>query len=831
MENEELNNEIDRNSFIGTKTLNEEVDMKKLRAIAENFSEVYKRLGEEFWKLNTTTGEYNAVDEKTAESIMKELYQSKRKSSIVHYRYSGRTTSGRRFSTKSLQGLSRKIRHTIAKDIYYDLDIANAHPTFLQQLCKKMNFENEILDRYITNRDELLQSWIGTQIQQFDVESNSMKKIILQTKDDVKCYFLKMVNGGGNNKSNNSELNQFHQTQQLFLNAFFEDINYKRFREKANRKMKEKKEKFGDKTYCNAKGTAINYYLCEVEDQVLTHIEEYLTIHKIEYGTLCFDGIMVYIRCVPDVNQLLTNIETHLKHKMDYSIRMKHKVMDEGIDISDLIVEDKKENRRIVQHNKEAGDLLYEEIKNTIVYSEKSFYRKVNLLWISEEEEIKRDLRKYVMEADLWKRNANGILNPYSQNAGTAHDISTVILDNTVASRNNQFENIIFESSKGKILFRNGYFDIHNGYFLEATHPAYNHSIVFTEDIPYDFDPSYQNNDYVENIKQRLFTIPFGYEMGQYYLLKLSRAIAGDREKKFLVGIGSSNTGKSALASVLKHTIGGYFGAWNGANICYKPNSSQDEAQKLRWLYLLRNKRIIVSSELQVGGMGIDGNMIKKLSNGGLDPIVARQHCGNELSFKIGFLPILFAQDLDKIRPIDDAVMTRLRAINYQKVYVDEPSNDFELQIDRNLDNEVQTDSFKMAFLTLLFQTYKQWNDAGRSEVEPECVHHQVKEIVGVDTNIITSFLNDYEITNDPNDYVKSSDVEKWITDGKFKVTMSKFGMEMNKYCKINHMDNVESKNKKIGGKAQKCWFGVRLMSDDDEKDNLPINRIIFPKH
>jgi hypothetical protein len=809
--------------FEGAMMLREQIDLKIARAIADNFSEVYNRLGQEFWKLNIETGEYYQVDVKTAETIIKEFYQSKKQSEQVQYRYASRMKAGRRFAKNSLQGISRKLRHTLAKDIYYDLDIGNAHPTFLQQLCKTMKFDHPVLDSYIQNRDSLLTSWIGVETKKFNKDDNQWDTVVLSEKDDVKQYFLKILNGGGNGKTNCSELNEFYQCQQIFLNTFFSHSDYKRFRDRANNRAREKKEQFGEKSFSNPKGTALNYYLCEVEDQVLTLVEEFLSERNIEYGTLSFDGLMVYQKDVPDVSALLRDMEEWLLEKMEYSIQLKHKVMDEGIDVSDLIVEDGKEKQRIVQHNKQAGDLLYEELKDTIKYSNKQFYRKVNLRWVTGDEEMKSDIRRYVMESDLWKLNSKGEKVPYSQNASTARDIVTVILDNAVAFRDDQFEDKLFESSRGKVLFRNGYFDMKHGKFYDASHPSYDNSIAFVEDIPYNFDDKFQNDEYVDSIRKRLFHIPFDEDMGSYYILKLARAIAGDCEKKFLAGIGSSNTGKSAISSALKHTLGGYFGAWNGANMTYKPNSSQDEAQKLRWIYLLRFKRIIASNELQVGGLGLDGNILKKLSNGGLDPIIAREHCGNETSFKIGFLPILFAQDLDRIRPMDDAVRNRLRAINYQKVYVDEPSNEFELKIDRNLDNEVQTSQFHMGFLNLLFETYKLWNDAGRSESEPECVKHTVKEVVGCDTTIIGSFLNDYEISNDPNDFVKSSDVEEWLKKGKFLVTMTKLGLELNKYVKIHKLENVESKNKKIGGKAMKCWFGIKLMTDDNERENLPM--------
>lgn len=478
----------------------------------------------------------------------------------------------------------------------------------------------------------------------------------------------------------------------------------------------------------------------------------------------------------------------------------------------------------IIKSDKEAGDLIYQELKDRLVYSKKTLYFKVDNVWIDQYDMIESSIRNYAMDAKLYRLDKSKEPIIYSENIKHARDIACVVIDNAKMHYNNQWEISTFDSSHGKVLFTNGYYDMINGTFVSTDSPLFNSSIVFFEHIAYPYDESFVKSTYIDEIRNKLFTIPFGEEMAIFYLLKLARGLAGDGEKKFLAGIGSSNTGKSVITSALMNTIGGYFGAWNGANLLYK-NSSQDEAQRLRWLYLLRHKRIIVSSELQVGGMGIDGNMIKKLSNGKKDPLVARLHCSNELEFKICFLPILFAQDLDRIRPIDDAVVNRIRAIKYEKVYVDEPSNELELKIDRGLDHEVSTMEFRMSFLTLLFDCYKSWIDCGRSEFEPDCVKHAVKDVIGTNVSIIDNLKEQYEFTNNPEDYVTSSEIEAWLKEGKFHVTMTKFGLEMNRYCKIHKLDQVEVKVKKIKGKPTRCWVGIRQMIEEEEECNV----IMYP--
>ena len=103
----------------------------------------------------------------------------------------------------------------------------------------------------------------------------------------------------------------------------------------------------------------------------------------------------------------------------------------------------------------------------------------------------------------------------------------------------------------------------------------------------------------------------------------------------------------------------------------------------MRWVMLLKNKRIIFSNEIK-NKSDLDGNFIKKISSGG-DRITARAHCGNETEIQPHFLACVMANDLPRIKPYDDALDNRVRVINYEKVFVDEPSNQFEILKDNNI--------------------------------------------------------------------------------------------------------------------------------------------------
>jgi phage/plasmid-associated DNA primase len=390
-------NSIDNGDYDeGAMCLTEEVDKDALRIIRDNFSEVYKRIDSEFWVLNSKTQEYEETDEKTALTIINELYHSKLKSTKVTYHYTARLKSGRRFAKNSLQGLSRRLRHTIAKNIYYDIDIVNAHPTFLLELCKKLEFNHPILEQYINNREELLESWVGTDAG-YTVIKQKFVKNILSTTDLAKKYFLKVLNGGGNGTTDNQMLNEFYRTQQIFLDMFYKRPDFKQFRDRAYNKIRKNRENADTNTYDNQKGSALNHYLCEVENKVLIIIEKYLKENNIKYGTLCFDGLMVYKHYVPNIEELLSDLEHYLYQHLNYNINLKCKDMNEDIDISDL---SRKED--IKTTDEDYALYLLDTIKDDYLYdsylNEFWFYNEETALWsLQKMKHIRTVITKYLI--------------------------------------------------------------------------------------------------------------------------------------------------------------------------------------------------------------------------------------------------------------------------------------------------------------------------------------------------------------------------------------------------------------------------------------------------
>lgn len=696
---------------------------------------------------------------------------------------------GRLYCSNSVQCLPKKIRGFLLEGVTTDIDQQNSSPTILRYICRLNNLDCPNLQYYIDNVATLRERY------------NKMDFINCITD----CKPLK--NAVGFLKDYDKEIKTLVK----------EIISLEQYKVQVNSVPDLKKY--------NREGSAITRILGYYENEILQVTLDVLNRKNVELFAPFFDGCEPYGDFYND-STLLEEITNAVEEKFNgLNMRWTYKQHCTDIEMPfDYEIPEFKERRANNQfifcaNELEATDILYEKLKDSIKFSKKKLYYQHNHIWIDDAKEIEGLLVQYVMNSKIYKTNDKEEIIDFVQNRKSAVNIAKNIIDKTLTNKDDAWFYKSIKSSLGKILFQNGYYNFRDERFYPFDNPAYDKTIVFFEEIPYAFEPlTDEELNKMDEIKQKLFYNPFGKELGDYYILNIARALAGDEIKRILFGIGSGNTGKSMMTSAIKSTIGGYYGAFNAVNIAFN-KSTADEASKLRWVMLLQTKRIIISNEIQ-SNIELDGNMLKKISNGGLDDIVARGHSGNETAFQISFLPIVFANDLDKIKPIDDALINRVRGIPYTKVCVNKPveeCNEFELPIDENLKNDIETLSFKRAFMGLLIESYMEFQKNGRREIEPTDLKNITASVVGNIKDIITEFVCDFEITNNPDDKVLSSDIADWIKDK--NISMTKFGLDMNKYAKLNNLGNVLSKAFKMGGKTKQCWVGIKWAVEDTDLD------------
>lgn len=297
----------------GIITLNERIDIESLQKIIYNFDSLKHNFEKKEFKSK-------GYDIEILKGILKKYLNSKKKSDEIQYGFVGKLKHGRRFSKScSLQSLCKKIRHTISGDIYYDIDMKNAHPTILSQYCGKNEISCQKLDEYVNDRDGVINSLV--------------KEYPDVCYDEIKTLLLTILNGGGEH--------EVEGMNQWLLDYYYE---MKSVREKVCKKNPELVKRAKKRKETNIDGAATNYLMCVIEDEILQSIYKFCKDVNVDVGALVFDGLMVYrdshYFTEHSVDDFLQLARDFVKKQTGWDIILVEKPMKSGLDLSDLTCED-----------------------------------------------------------------------------------------------------------------------------------------------------------------------------------------------------------------------------------------------------------------------------------------------------------------------------------------------------------------------------------------------------------------------------------------------------------------------------------------------------------
>ena len=785
-------------------------------------------------------------------------YQKTFEGFIVNY-IPAKHKLGRVFPAKSLgmTSFAKKTRNTLIKDLYYDFDLKNCQPEILRCICVSNNIPCNVITQYCTEREQIMASIVASSGGTVD-------------RDLVKALIIRLsFYGGFEGWLEENNIAPF--PEPLIVKAYRSEVGriaeaIKAKNEILFRTMERIKKGRGES---NVMGSFLSTYLQDFELTIVDKVMQWLccdtmicytNVPNVFSAIYEYDGIKLPKTRVDafldggcaglllKMNSIISSIgfdivweekpitkyyeiewvaapvEILLAPPLDKSAIKAALVAELKQSQQAETVRLKNENEGFLANNDlEASNMIYAKIKDRLKYSNKVLYYKEAYRWIADSEGTKAALGNYIRNSGIKRLNSfTNTVEDYAQQRKLGQNILNDVLDIARVNCDDEWCKKMYLSSLGKILFNNGYYDFSKGAFYAYDHALYDHSIIFIEYITYDwvFQSTVADKEYIDSVKQRFFISPFGADVADYYLLNIARGLAGDVMKRALFGIGNGNTGKSAMSAAIDSVCCGYCGTFNANNITKKKMTTGDDAQQMRWIMMLLSKRIIISNEIEPDVV-ISGTALKKITSGGFDKIVARTHGWTETEFKISFLPIIFANDLDKISPMDDAIVNRVRAINYTKTYhlTPDPANPDELLIDEGLKNEIVTPKFRLAFMTLLMRAYKTFVKNKSVEIEPAEIKKAFVSTFGHVEDYITTFCNAFEFTDNAEDFLSNDDIAEWIKNNKLAITNTKISRELNKYIEKKGFTCVENKVKKISGKVFRGWSGIKEMDSNNDND------------
>lgn len=287
-------------------TLNERVDMCMAEYLYTEWS--FDKFKENHSKRNELTGE-KADDIKSEYKRFKDLLRKFidfPEGLKIDYKHSIGKDFGRVFG-KGVQGLSKKYRGALVRDLVTDIDISNCHPNVLHMVCRNEGIDCPCLKSYILNRDTILE--------QFSRECNI-------SREQAKVYFLKATNDCVTYK-----------IAFPFFNAYDAEL-------KQIQKSLMRVSKFGfilphaEEKDRNKQGSFINCVMCYYEYQILQDMKQFLedSVRNFEVATLMHDGLMIYGNEYANTT-LLEELGEFIENKWDYSFKFLYKSHDTSIEM------------------------------------------------------------------------------------------------------------------------------------------------------------------------------------------------------------------------------------------------------------------------------------------------------------------------------------------------------------------------------------------------------------------------------------------------------------------------------------------------------------------
>ena len=334
---------------IGDTTFYEKINLVKLNHILQNRKQ-YENIIEQ-------DKEDNGDDKKASIwSIMKKIYKNSIPIPYSEYAYipvkyvKGKACNdiGRWYAVNSLglTPIKSCIRHTLCDDMWVDIDQVSSHPHLLKQIMLKHQFTSALLDRYISNRDEVL---------------NTIMQEEKCCKSDAKDYVISIING---KKFKSNTLTQLHNEIKLAVDTIMKCNEYKHIYIYC-------KNTFGIK--CNLWGKTMSRILQYEENKMLEcyinlcHEKQLIPKYKDAYVlSLAFDGFQL-IKNNSINDELLEELRLYAKEHTGFDVPLKLKPFDKALSIPDdynVVVEDNDDDEEEDEDDDIADDVVsYQEYK------------------------------------------------------------------------------------------------------------------------------------------------------------------------------------------------------------------------------------------------------------------------------------------------------------------------------------------------------------------------------------------------------------------------------------------------------------------------------------
>ena len=647
-----------------------------------------------------------------------------------------------------LASLPRKYRKPLCGEFDTDVDIENAHPTFLKRILEHENISFPLLGEYVTNRTEFC------------------------TDATPKETWLALLYGGKPRPGSGGRVNAFSQQAHSALEELFARPAFQTYHDQGKQKCQQK-DLYGA---CDPLHSAFAYLMFECERECVALAMQKLTDkpYKHKISAVIHDGFHIANLHVPDEH--LRAAEKHVKAESRYNFEIKLVKKDLtnfdasvlGTEDSSLLGGDAGNALRWLDYMRAQGHEFLRSGKDVHWYHPgQGIYGKDWGSW------------------NTFATNCPCLDEEYQVSTGNQKMMREQIFANVESATSGEFHRRVFDSTHRRLAFQNGVYDFEKGELVDFS-PNY----LFDRKANVDYNPNLVELE--KEVRQKLFVDIVRDEVGEYFIKLLARGLAGEYEDKaFVVLVGLGNSGLGTLTSALTRAFGPYVRNFNACSL-QTASGGGDAAKAQSWMCDLKSPvRFAICNETPTD-IVLSGDRIKTFSGGG-DTITARQNHQDEYEFWLQCLPMIFANDI-KYKG-DAQTVARMKFIDALYRYLDGENYENEKgqpevrKADPKLKGWLSREDVQTAFASLLLKAYE-----ATKPVAPDAVRKSIAE--WAESDDLCDRLNAlFEKTNDPEDFLSFAKIQFKVQQDGCTVSKTLIGRALTKL-------GFEAKPKKNSGRT-----------------------------
>jgi putative DNA primase/helicase len=297
-------------------------------------------------------------------------------------------------------------------------------------------------------------------------------------------------------------------------------------------------------------------------------------------------------------------------------------------------------------------------------------------------------------------------------------------------------------------------------------------------------------------------------ELIEYFKIISGLGLFTTKQQKLFIHTGSGGNGKGVLSNVIRLCLGQLFitGENTFLTTSYKagaPNPTLADAQGKRYLSISEPDNGTDECKFNI-------DLIKTITGG--DPVTARGLYKDNVTYIPQFSLNIQCNNKPNLSKLDDGILRRINIIPYKFKFVDNPKLANERKRDYNLIDRIKQQDFINEFMLMLIEKATEYINIDVSKIKiPSSVLDETKDYIEENNPIIHWLQNNIQITNNPKDRIKTSDMHRNYNDDENNEKRLS-SVEFSKYMKFNGFEY-----KTIRG--QRYYKGCVFVQPDQDKE------------